>query len=245
MNEGPNPAELVVERVPVAGRRPIQSAMIVGAVLVSFIGVAIFKPWVPSPSPDSSAAEPSPLALIAAPSPDPTNASPPTAPEMTPLPFIPHPAELLGIASAHDAWGFRAVVVPSVTKRFDVDGPVLTERWMSIDVAHGEMGNPANGDTAENEGDAVLAIGPTLPAGVKALGFRFWRFDDTPDPREIMPVPVALPAGHPDRGIRLWLPDSANSTAIGTWSPGRRDLREVADGIVHLVMVVRVPSPTG
>ena len=27
-----------------------------------------------------------------------------------------------------------------------------------------------------------------MPAGVKALSFRFWRFDDTPDPREIMSV---------------------------------------------------------
>jgi hypothetical protein len=61
-----------------------------------------------------------------------------------------------------------------------------------------------------------------------------------------MPVPVAVPVGRSDRGIRLWLPDHANSTAIGTWSAGTYGISvKVGDRIVHLVMVVRAGVTTG
>ena len=127
-------------------------------------------------------------------------------------------------------------MVPAVTKRFDVNGPILAERWMEIDVAHGAAWNLARDGAAEESGDAVLAIGATMPAEVTPLGVRFWRLDDPSGPHEVAPV---LLHGS-DHRKQLWLPDPANSTAIGTWRPGTYRI-DVTFGprVVRLVMIVR------
>ena len=240
MNPDPDATELYVDSVRVAGRRPRLSALIVGLAIVSFVGLAIVKPWVPPP--DSRAAEPSPLALIAGLSPGPTKTLLPTVAEATPLPFVPTAIDLLGATSRRESWGIREVVVPSVTKRFDVDRPELTERWISIDVAHGAAWNLTGGGAVENSGDAVLAIGATMPPGVKPLSVRFWRLDDAAAVREIAPRPL----DNADPAVRLWLPDPTEATAIGTWSPGTYRINVTAgERVVHLVMVVRDDLSTG
>lgn len=240
MNPDPDATELNVDRVRVAGRRPGLSALIVGLAIVSFVGLAIVKPWVPPP--DSRAAGPSVLASIAGRSPGPTRTLPPAVAKATPLPFVPTATDLLGATSRRESWGIREVVVPSVTKRFDVDRPGLTERWISIDVAHGAAWNLARGGAVENSGDAVLAIGATLPADVKPLSVRFWRLDEIAAVREITPRPL----DSADHAVRLWLPDPADATAIGTWSPGTYRIDVTAEErIVHLVMVVRDDLSTG
>ncbi len=241
MNPDPDATELFVERVRVTGRRPIVSAVIVGAAVVSLIGLAILKPWVPPPDlradgVSTSGSTIAPSFGNAAPSRAPTSATPRPIVQATPLPFLPRAAELLGTAARHDDWGIRAVVVPAVTMRFDVNGPVLAERWMSIDVAHGAAWNLAREGAAESSGDAVLAIGATTPAEVTPLGVRFWRLDDVSGPREIEPVLLQSP----DQQTQLWLPDPANSTRIGTWPPGSYRI-DVTDGerVVRLVIIVR------
>jgi hypothetical protein len=241
-----DPTELLVERVPVAGRRPLMSAAVAGVVVIVFLGLAIAKPWSLPGDDDlalarsaaasavASVSTRAPAIAVATPRPSRAPSRPVALP--TNLPSEPLGAELQAATVRRDAWGISAVVVPAGMQRFDVGGPGLAERWMPIDVAHGAAWNLALEGTAESWGDAVLALGATVPEAASPLSVRFWRLDDTDDPREISAVAVPE-AGD---GTQLWLPDPANSTAIGTWPAGtyRIDVT-VGSRVVRLVMIVR------
>jgi hypothetical protein len=237
VNPDPDATELVVERAPVTGRRPLMSAAVVGAVAIAFLGLAITKPWGPDIGP-AVAQQPevlTPAPSVSAVAPSLRVAALRRPPAVMTLPSGPFSAEVVGATVRRDAWGIRAVVVPAGAERFDVGGPGLAERWMPIDVPAGAVWNLGLRGTPERWGDTVLALGPTTPADVQPVDVRFWRFDDADVRREIAAVPVPTPKG----GTHLWLPDPANSTTIGTWPAGVYQIDLVADArTVRMVVIV-------
>jgi hypothetical protein len=212
--------------------------MVALTVLIAFLGLAIIKPWGAQVSPKiAQVSIPVMLGPVLV-TPPPSRSSPPSRPVAAgrTVPSAALSAELHDTTVHRDAWGISVVVVPAGMQRFDGGGPGLAERWMPIDVAHGAAWNMARRGTAESSGDAVLAIGATMPADITPLDVRFWRLDDADEPREIAPVPV----DSPDQGMQLWLPDPANSTAIGTWPSGTYLINvTIRERVVHLVMIVR------
>lgn len=147
------------------GRSGSRPALVVGSLILAFLGLAIAKPWAP-PGGDGTASPASPPAVAVAsaslgPAPEVTRRAVAQAP-WAPVPFVAGPVEAIPAIAVraavrlHETWGVRAVVQPV--------GGALEERWAAA--------SPETFVTLGTGPAPVRALGVTAPSGLLVLDVR-------------------------------------------------------------------------
>ena len=246
MTAGPGrpsePTELRVDPVRVGGgRRPAVPALIVAIVAITFVSLALWKPWDRGSARPGGIPRPGASGLVADATRNPSpSANPDVPPFPTPIDPFPTKETLLASTTTQRSWGIRTVVLPGGTTPAGGAGR-LAERWLPIDVAVGAAWTLADNSAIGGSTDDILAIGVTTPDDALPLDVRFWRLDRSAFPERV--VAIAIPG--PEPASWLWLPDPAQATVLGTWPAGtyRIDVL-LGPRIVRLVATIPHAAPS-
>ena len=155
-------------------RRRFDPLLLVIVAIVAGLAIAIVKPWVSSPTPETPVP---PVAVVPAPSVSPTGPPTPTPTSAAAAPAVTTGipaatwAEVAPVMKTHDQWGVRAILVARRPSVGSAASPRFLERWMKTtpDSSTNEVAQVARDD------QAIVGLGVTFPSKLVPLDMRIWR----------------------------------------------------------------------